>query len=148
MYNKTRLTLGQLLEEVKQNTPKIEVGQYFETLKTFFPSKELSEEAALISYKGKKATKPLATSLKNKKEYVKDNHPFKDFYKDYSKGDILEVVEIKDNKIKCVNQSIKDSIIKEHYNTPEMKYIYISFNDILNGNIKRVYRGIKKIINK
>lgn len=144
--NRTQYTLNSLLEELKESIPKFEKGQYFETLKSIYPSKEVLTEEKNIKLKKGEATKPLASSLKNKREYKKDKHPFYKFYKEYTRGDILEIIETDGLKAKCINRSLKEETIEEHYNTENMKYVTISYNDIVTGNIKRIYRGIKKLI--
>lgn len=135
-------TLGSLLEELKESTPKFEKGQYFEVLKSFYPTKEVLFEERMIN----NVTKPLACSVRNKREFQKDKSFFAKFFKDFTKGDILEIVETDGISAKCINRTLREDIREKYYNTENLKYITISFDDIVNRNIKRVYRGIKKII--
>ena len=139
-------TLYQLLEEIKNQTAKFEKGQFFEVLKSMYPNVLIGENIKNISLKERKATKPLACSSKSKKEFEKDKCIFNDFFKDNTRGDFLDIIETDGYVAKCINRSIKDEILKEHYNDKSMKYIIIKFEDILNGNVKRVYRGISKYI--
>lgn len=140
-------TLNELLEEVRSQTPKFEKGQFFEVLKSIYPDVSIGEDIKNISIgENAKATKPLACSSKAKREFGKDKSPFYYFFKDNTRGDFLEIVETDGFSAKCVNRSIKQKVLEEHYSDDEMKYITIKFEDILNSNVKRVYRGIKKYI--
>lgn len=142
-----KYTLNQLLEEVRTQTPKFEVGQYFEVLKSIYPDVSIGEEIKNISTNdNKKATKPLACSSKAKREFKKDNTLFWEFFKDNTRGDFLEIVETDGYSAVCANKSIKEEILEEHYSDESMRRIDIKFDDIMNGNVKRVYRGIKKYI--
>lgn len=142
-----KYTLNQLLEEVRTQTPKFEVGQYFEVLKSIYPDVSIGEEIKNISTNdNKKATKPLACSSKAKREFKKDNTLFWEFFKDNTRGDFLEIVETDGYTAICANKSIKQEILEEHYKDKSMRRIDIKFEDIMNGNVKRVYRGIKKYI--
>lgn len=142
-----RYTLNQLLEEVRQQTPKLEVGHYLEVLKSIYPDVSIGEDIKNISIgENARATKPLACSSKAKREFKKDKSPFCEFFKDNTRGDFLEIVETDGFSAVCVNRSIKDDILEEHYSDESMRLVTIKFEDIVNGNVKRVYRGIKKYI--
>lgn len=141
-----KYTLNQLLDEIRSQTPKFEVGQHFEVLKSIYPDVSIGEEIKNISIDDMKATKPLACSSKAKKEFKKDNTLFWEFFKDNTRGDFLEIVETDGYSAVCVNKSIKEQILEDHYKDESMRRIDIKFNDIINGNVKRVYRGIKKYI--
>ncbi|MFW6281271.1 MAG: hypothetical protein ACOC1O_00540 [bacterium] len=138
-------TLGKLLDEIKEGTPKIEVGQYYEVLKSIYPKASVKNKDKNIMLEEKRVTLPLACSSKAKREFKKDKSPFYEFFKDNTRGDFLEVIKINEGKALCINRSLKEDIREEKY--PEsLKYITISFDDVMNGTIKRVYRGIKKYI--
>jgi hypothetical protein len=142
-----RYTLSELLEEIKKQTPKFEKGQFFEVLKPLYPDVSIGENVKNISFDGeKKATKPLACSSKSKREFEKDNSPFCEFFKDNTRGDFLEIIETDGYNAVCINRSLKNEIIQEHYNDKSMRLINIKFEDIVVGNVKRVYRGINKYI--
>lgn len=141
-----RYTLYELLEEIKKQTPKFEKGQFFEVLKSLYPDVSIGENVKNISFEDKKATKPLACSSRAKREFEKDNSPFCEFFKDNTRGDFLEIVETDGYNAICINRSIKEEIIQEHYSDKSMRYIEIKFEDIVVGNVKRVYRGINKYI--
>lgn len=138
-------TLNTLLEELKNQTPKFEEGQIFEVLKSMYPNEKIGEIRNIITEE-KTATKPLACSSKSKKEFKKDKSLFYNFFKDNTRGDFLEIIETDGYIAKCINRSIKEEILKEHYSNISMRYITIKFEDILSGSVKRVYRGIKKYI--
>lgn len=140
-------TLSDLLEEVRNQTPKFEKGQYFEVLKSIYPDVSIGEEVKNLSIgENARATKPLACSSKAKKEFIKDKSPFGCFFKENTRGDFLEIVETDGLKAICINRSIKEEILNEHYSDDDMRYIVIKFDDIVNSNVKRVYRGISKYI--
>ena len=138
-------TLSSLLEEVKNQTPKIEVGQFFEVHKSIYPDVSIGENKNLSIDEETKATKPLACSSKAKREFKRDNSPFYYFFKDNKRGDFLEVVETDGYQAKCINRSIKEDILEKHYKG-DMKFVSVKFEDLISGNVKRVYRGIKKYI--
>jgi len=140
-------TLGKLLDEIKAQTPKFEKGQFFETLKSVYPSAKISNDVKNIIIEGKQVTIPLACSSKAKRQFKKDNSLFFEFSKDNSRGDFLEIVETDGYTAKCINRSIKDDIREKYYMEEDIKYITITFNDILDNTVKRVYRGIKNFIN-
>lgn len=142
-----RYTLYELLEEIKKQTPEFEKGQFFEVLKSLYPDVSIGENVKNFSFdEYKKATKPLACSSRAKKEFKKDNSPFYEFFKDNTRGDFLEIIETDGYNAVCINRSLKDETIQEHYNNKSMRYITIKFEDIVVGNVKRVYRGINKYI--
>lgn len=142
-----RYTLYELLDEIKRQTPKFEKGQFLEVLKPLYPDMSISENVKNISFDGdKKITKPLACSNKAKKEFLKDNSPFCEFFKDNTRGDFLEIIETDGYNAICINRSLKDEIVQKYYTDKSMRYISINFEDIIAGNVKRVYRGINKYI--
>lgn len=143
---KRTYTLNQLLEEVKSQTPRFEKGQYFEVLKSIYPDVSIGEDVKNIVVNEKKATKPLACSSKSKREFKKDKGVFCEFFKDNTRGDFLEIVETDGLSATCLNKSIREEILEEHYDNESMRNIVIKFEDITKGNVKRVYRGIKKYI--
>lgn len=142
-----RYTLNELLEEVRSQHPRFEKGQYFEVLKSIYPDVSIGENVKNISIgENARATKPLACSSKAKREFKKDKSPFWKFFKENTRGDFLEIVETDGISATCINRSIKEQILDEHYSDDDMRYIRITFDDVINSNVKRVYRGIKKYI--
>ena len=139
-------TLGRLLEELKEQTPNFEVGQFFEVLKSIYPSSDVMSEDKNILIEGKRLTLPMSSSQKSKRQFEKDKSPFFSFSKDNTRGDFLEIVETDGFTAKCVNRSLNDTIQEKFYINDEVRNISISFNDILDNTVKRVYRGIKKYI--
>jgi len=141
-----KYTLRELLEEIKEQTPKFEKGQFLEVLKSIYPDVSIGDSLKNISTNDKKATKPLACSSRDKKEFQKNKSVFYEFFKDNTRGDFLEIVETDGFDSICINRSLKDEIINEHYNNDPMRLIKIKFEDTVIGNVKRVYRGISKYI--
>jgi hypothetical protein len=139
-------TLGALLEELKEQTPKFEVGQFLEVQKSIYPTSKIFKEFKNILIEGGEYTLPLATSQKAKRQFKKDKSPFFNFSKDNTRGDFLEIIETDGSTAKCINRSLKDEIQQRYYINEDMKYIQITFEDVIDNTIKRVYRGIKKYI--
>lgn len=139
-------TLGNLLDEIKAQPPKMEVGQYFEVLKSIYPNEAISPDKKNIIIEGTRLTLPLASSQKAKRQFKKDKSPFSGFSKDNTRGDFLEIIETDGRTAKCINRSINKEIKEKYYINEEMQYITITFNEILDNTVKRVYRGIKKYI--
>lgn len=142
-----KYTLCKLLEEIKSQTPKFEKGQFFEVLKSMYPDVSVMEDLKNVSFEeGKRVTKPLACSSRSKKEFKKDNSPFYEFFKDNTRGDFLEIIETDGYEAVCINRTLNDETVQEHYADKSMRHINIKFEDIIIGNVKRVYRGINKYI--
>jgi len=139
-------TLGTLLEELKKQTPKFEKGQFFEVQKSIYPNTKVLKENKNVLIEGKILTLPMACSQKAKRQFKKDKSPFFNFSKDNTRGDFLEIIETDGYTAKCINRSLKEKIQKEYYINEDIKYISITFDDIMDNTIKRVYRGIKKYI--
>jgi len=139
-------TLGSLLEELKAQPPKMEVGQYFEVLKSIYPSDKVLSENKNITIEGSRLTLPLAVSYKSKRQFEKDKSPFFSFSKDNTRGDFLEVIETDGKTAKCINRSLNEEIQAKFYINDDVRYITITLNDIIDNTVKRVYRGIKKYI--
>lgn len=136
------ITVRELLEEAKKNLPEFKVGQFLETLKPIYPISESRAERN-IKINGKEVTKPLAVDKKTKREFIKHNSPFRDFFRNKTKGDILEIVEIDGNTAKCVNLSINEEIKERFYKN---KYVFVCYEDIITGVVKTVKRNIDKYI--
>ena len=139
-------TLGRLLEELKVQPPKMEVGQFFEVLKSIYPSGDVLTESKNIVIEGKKLTLPLASSQKSKRQFEKDKSPFFNFSKDNTRGDFLEIVETDGYTAKCINRSLNEEIQNKFYVNNDLQYIKITFDEVTENIVKRVYRGIKKYI--
>ncbi len=129
-----------LLEEIKQDYTSIKEGQIYETLKPFYSS---SKDRHII-VEGKKITKPLAVSKKNKNTFKRDDSPLAEFYNDSKKGDFIKVLEVKNGIGKCINLSLKEEIKDKYY---KEEYIYISIENVILGDVKLVQRGASKYIN-
>lgn len=138
-----KITLEALLEEAKKEIGKVEKGQVYETLNSIYPGGDVLPSEKNVIINGVKMTLPLASSSKTKKEFRKKGDSFYDFFKEGIKGDYLLVEEISGDDIVCKNISITEGSMKDYYKYPSMKKIVISKEDIINGNVKRVYRGYK-----
>lgn len=142
-----KYTLFELLEEIKMQTPKFEKGQYFEVLKTIYPNTLIKESIKnIITEENKKATKPLACSSRDKREFEKNKGFFNGFSKDKTRGDFLEIIETTGFDCICINKSLPEDIVKKYYDDDSIRFIKINFEDIVVGNVKRVFRGIGKYI--
>lgn len=139
-------TLESLLEEMKSTIPSFKVGQLFETLKSIYPDVKIPRSRKNITYKGISFTKPLASNKKAKENYIKEESPLSDFFKNTSKGDFLQVVKIENKKAYCVNLSLKEDIRDNYY---KEEYIAIDYMMIVNGTIKPFKRkNIEKYFNE
>jgi len=112
MTKRSKYTLQQLLDEVKQTTPSFYEGQIFETL---------------------------ASSRKAKENFIKEGSPVKDFFKNTTKGDFLRVVETDGKVAKCINLSLKEDIREDYYSNDEDNII-LDYFMIANGTVKHFKR--------
>lgn len=132
-----------IVEEVISKLPKIEKGMKFEVVSSFFPTENVKREIKNIN---ESCTKPLAISskdkikIRNKKDNIlNDFLSFKNTKKE--KGDIIVVVEVNDKYALCENISRPKDISEKYYNNyNELKYVKITYKDILEGNIKHIKR--------
>jgi hypothetical protein len=136
-----RMTLQDLLDEAKKKLPEFKEGQYFEALRSIYPEKNPDKN---IEIDGKRFTKPLAVDKKTKREFSKNNSPFNEFFKNKKKGDLLKIIEVNGEIAKCENVSLNEEFKKKYY---ENHYIFISYKDLIEGTIKRVYKNIDKYVN-
>jgi hypothetical protein len=139
MTKRSKYTLQQLLDEVKQTTPSFYEGQIFETLKSIYPSTKTPRYKKNITYKDISFTKPLASSRKAKENFIKEGSPVKDFFKNTTKGDFLRVVETDGKVAKCINLSLKEDIREDYYSNDEDNIIFDYFM-IANGTVKHFKR--------
>jgi len=128
-----------LLEEIKEEYTSLKEDQVYETLKPFYSS-AIDRHIIL---EGKKITKPLAVSKKNKNTFKRDKSPLVEFYNDIKKGDYLKIIEIKDKVGKCVNISLKEEIADKYY---KEEYVYLTIENVILGDVKLVQRGASKIL--
>lgn len=146
MEKRSIYTIRTLLEELKEKTPKFEINQIFETLKSIYPDSKINKENKNIVLEGKEFTKPLVLNRKSKNNLLKENNPMTSFFRNFSRGDFLKVVEVKNKEAKCINISLKEKIRKKYYSNEETKYIILTFNDIANGNVKIMKRKVDKYL--
>ena len=141
--NNAKITLKNLLKEMSENIPIIKEGDIIETIKTLYPSSNISKKEKNIIIEGIEMTKPLATSKRTKKVFIKEKSPLLEMFNELTRGDLLKVVKIIDNKIFCENISIKENFKNNIIDTK----LVINKLDILRGDYKLVQRGKSKIIN-
>lgn len=145
MERRSTYTIQTLLEELKEGLPTLKEGMIFETHKSIFPSMDTPKENRNITYKELSFTKPLACNRKDKENYLKENSPAADFFKETSRGDFLRVEKIEDDIAYCLNLSLEESIKNEFYNK---ELVPITYNDIAAGKVKVYRRNIEKFFNK
>jgi hypothetical protein len=131
-----------IVEEIISKLPKIEKGMKFETIRSIYPDSNIPRDIRNIN---ESLTKPLALSSKDKiKIRKKDDNILKDFlnYKKIKKekGDLLVVLEANYEFALCENISRPKQISDKYYSNNEIKYVKITYKDILEGNIKQVFR--------
>lgn len=141
--NNAKITLKNLLKEMSENIPIIKEGDIIETIKTLYPSSSVSKKEKNIIIEGIEMTKPLVTSKRTKKVFIKEKSPLLEIFNELTRGDLLKVEKIIDNKIFCENISIKENVMNNIINTK----LVINKLDILRGDYKLVQRGKSKIIN-
>ena len=143
MEEKTVLTLRLLLEEIKKDLPPFKIGLIFETMKSIYPSAAVKRSDKNILVEGIEITKPLAVSKKAKELFKKDKSVLADFYINFKKGDYLKIINVIDGSAICENISIKKEYKERYYNK---QFVILTSEDIINGNVKQVKRGTKKLI--
>jgi len=131
MNERAKITLGELLEELKEDLPNLKKGMVFETITTFFD--ESADKNIIIE--DQKFTKPLACSKKDKEKYLKEDSPISKFHRETKRGDFLRVVKINKGIALCENLSLKDTIKEKYYKD----LINITYNDVIFGKVK-IYR--------
>lgn len=139
-------TIGKILEQLKEPIPDIKEGMVLEVLSSIYPtSDEFTKEERNINYDGKRLTKPLACTAKDKRCFIKENSPLKDFFIEFNRGDFLKIEKIEDGKVKCRNISMNKIILEQYYNN---ELIELKESDLLNGLVKPFKKSIKKFFNK
>jgi len=141
--NNAKITLKNLLKEMSENIPIIKEGDIIETIKTLYPSSNISKKEKNIIIEGIEMTRPLVTSKRTKKVFIKEKSPLLEMFNELTRGDLLKVEKIIDNKIFCENISIKENFKNNIIDTK----LVINKLDILRGDYKLVQRGKGKIIN-
>lgn len=137
------ITLEKLLNEAKERIGKIEKGQVYETMVSIYPKDNVPSSEKNVIVNDVKMTLPLASSSRAKREYNKSGCSLKEIFKEGAKGDYLLVEDVAGDDIICRNISISKDKYDTLYKYPSMKKVTITKDDIVNGNVKRVYRGYK-----
>lgn len=135
------ITLEKLLNEMSENIPLIKEGDIFETIKTLYPSYVISKKDKNIIIEGIEMTYPIASSKKTKKTFIREKSPLLEIYNELSRGDLLIVKSITNNRIICENISVREKVGDTKINNT----FCITKLDILQGNYKLVQRGKKKL---
>lgn len=136
--SRTNTTLGKLLEDLKKDLPNLKVGMFFETIKSIYPTEDIAKENKNIILEGEVFTKPLALSKKEKKEMIKEESPFVNFFNEKNKGDYLKIIKKEDGIYYCKNISLKEEIIDKYYKNDN--YIKITDKDIISNSVKPIIR--------
>ena len=136
-------TLRTLLEELKEKLPDLQKGQIFETLKSIYPDSEIPKEKKNISIGNSTFTKPLALSKKDKSLLVKEESKMVGFFKNLTRGDFLKVIEVDGSKVKCINLSLKEDVLKKYY---KEESILLGIEELANGTVKLFKRKVSKFL--
>jgi hypothetical protein len=147
MEKRSTYTIRTLLEELKQKLPRFEKGQIFEILKSIYPDEKILKESRNIEFKGKIFTKPLALCRKDKMNLLKEGSDMVPFFKNYTRGDFVKVLETDSKTAICENLSINDKIRNRFYKDKD-SLITLTFEDVANGTIKLFRRKVDKYLNK
>lgn len=146
MEKRSAYTIHALLEELKEKVPHFEEGQVFETIKSIYPDSNISKKNKNISFQENEFTKPLALSHRDKNILLKENSPMVHFFRNFSRGDFLKVISVKNDTAKCINLTLTEKAKKIYYNDSETNYIGITFQDIATGNVRLTKRKIDKYL--
>jgi len=141
MEKRSVYTIKTLLEELKENLVTFKNGMIFETIKSIFPTTEVPKNKRIVEFNKISFTKPLACNKKDKENYLKEDSPVANFFKENKRGDFLQVVEVKNEIAYCKNLSLKEEISKKYYKDELIK---ITYDDLISGNIKLYRRNIQK----
>ena len=136
-------TLRTLLEELKEKLPELQKGQIFETLKSIYPDSEIPKEKKNIIIENSTFTKPLALSRKDKSLLVKEESKMVGFFKNLTRGDFLKVVEVEGSKVKCINLSLKEDVLRKYYKEDR---ILLGIEELANGTVKLFKRKVSKFL--
>ena len=136
-------TIRTLLEELRERLPQFEKGQIFETLKSVYPDNSIPKEKKNIILDNATFTKPLALSRKDKSNLMKEDSKMVGFFKNFSRGDFLRVVDVSGTQAKCENLSLKEEISKKYYKDDK---ISLTIEDIANGTVRLFRRKVSKYL--
>ena len=136
-------TLRTLLEELKEKLPELQKGQIFETLKSIYPDSEIPKEKKNIIVENSTFTKPLALSRKDKSNLIKEKSKMVGFFKNLTRGDFLKVIEVEGSKVKCINLSLKEDVLKKFYKEDS---ILLGIEELANGTVKLFKRKVSKFL--
>lgn len=106
-------TINKILERLSKEIPIAEVGDILETQKTVYPDSNTPREEKNIIIDSMEVTPPLACSKEWKHLMLKDKASLCQIYKDFDRGDILEVKRIEKNYVIVENLSIDEEFKKE-----------------------------------
>lgn len=106
-------TINKILQRLTKEIPFAEVGDILETQKTIFPNPSLPREEKDIIINSKEITPPLACSKSWKTLMIKDKADLCQIYKDFDRGDLLKVIDVKPGKVIVENISIDEEFRKQ-----------------------------------
>lgn len=129
-----RNSISKILNRLENQMPLAEVGDLVETVKTFYPSYKILKEEKNIIIDGLEMTPPLAASREMKNMLKKDKSSLLKIYKDINRGDLLNIVEVFDNKIVVENLSIKEEY-KKRFEIEKLELVKGNFNIVKRKSI-------------
>ena len=88
-------------------------------------------------------TKPLALSRKDKSNLIKEESKMVGFFKNFSRGDFLRIVDVSGNQANCENLSLKEEISKKYYKDDR---ISLTIEDVANGTVRLFRRKVSKYL--
>ena len=127
-------TLNKIMQRLSKEISIVEIGDIFETEVTKYPDVSIPREEKNIIVEGTEITPPLACNKEWKNLMLKEKSILCQIYREFDRGDILKVKDIKNNKVIVENLSIeeefrkefeidKTDIIKKNYNLIRRKSI-------------------------
>ena len=140
--------LEEILIKARNEVPRLSEGQVFETMTSIYPNEKISPNLKNVIEGEVRLTLPKASCSKSKRQFRKKGGLLGNLFKEGIKGDFLVIEKIVDeDTFYCKNISILEDVSDKYYSDKQMKYIRFTRDDIVQNNIKRVYRGFKPHMN-
>ena len=136
-------TINKILERLSKEVPIAEVGDILETQKTFYPEANIPREEKNIIIDSMEVTPPLACSKEWKHLMLKEKASLWQIYKDYDRGDILEIKEVGKNYVIVENLSIDDEF-KKQFKIDKIEIAKKNFSLVRRKSIE-IYRTLNKL---
>lgn len=126
-----RNTIARILNELENQLPLVEDGDFIETIKTFYPAASILPEDKNIVVNSEMMTAPFAASRETKKLLEKDKSPLLEIYREMDRGDILVVKSTQANNVIVENLSVEEEFRRE---------FRIEKLDVIKGNFNVIKR--------